>query len=209
MTSAFERGFAGVVVEALSTTATAGATATATGGGDWVSATCVCGAKQLMKRASIFACLGRGSPGLHPSHPTATRRANGPMDDFYTQFFDSQPVADAPLSEHCCPICFKEFPRGWNLKSHLASHDPHQPYACMVCGVRFRRSHDFTRHLKTHINPTEHHCKRCGKVFTRKDALRRHEKMPIERQAVYCYRPPAVILPASPDETISSPSPSA
>lgn len=50
-----------------------------------------------------------------------------------------------------CPTCPRAFARAYNLKTHLATHDPNRPkpHTCphRNCGRSFSRKHDLGRHL--------------------------------------------------------------
>ncbi|KZT51442.1 hypothetical protein CALCODRAFT_416082, partial [Calocera cornea HHB12733] len=52
--------------------------------------------------------------------------------------------------KHLCPHCPRAFARAYNLKTHIATHDPQRPkpYKCPYasCGRGFSRKHDLGRH---------------------------------------------------------------
>jgi len=56
-----------------------------------------------------------------------------------------------PRKKYPCPSCTRSFARAYNLKTHLATHDPNRlkPYVChhRTCGRSFSRKHDLGRHL--------------------------------------------------------------
>ncbi|KAF8640508.1 hypothetical protein AX17_000170 [Amanita inopinata Kibby_2008] len=53
--------------------------------------------------------------------------------------------------KHKCPKCPRAFARAFNLKTHMATHDPNRlkPHICphRNCGRSFSRKHDLQRHL--------------------------------------------------------------
>jgi hypothetical protein len=56
-----------------------------------------------------------------------------------------------PRKKYKCTVCPRAFARAYNLKTHMATHDPHRlkPYTCphRSCGRSFSRKHDLGRHL--------------------------------------------------------------
>lgn len=81
-----------------------------------------------------------------------------------------------------CPSCPRAFARAYNLKTHMATHDPHRPkpFSCphKACGRSFSRKHDLGRHLVSihHDDPEDKKigvekgertwCDSCGKGWT-------------------------------------------
>ncbi|THG99385.1 hypothetical protein EW145_g7275 [Phellinidium pouzarii] len=59
--------------------------------------------------------------------------------------------AEDPKKRFPCPKCSKAFARGYNLKTHMNTHDPHRlkPFVCPQgsCERSFSRKHDLGRHL--------------------------------------------------------------
>ncbi|KZT23753.1 hypothetical protein NEOLEDRAFT_1068712 [Neolentinus lepideus HHB14362 ss-1] len=58
---------------------------------------------------------------------------------------------DDPRKKYSCPTCNRAFARAYNLKTHIATHDPNRPkpHVCphRACGRSFSRKHDLGRHL--------------------------------------------------------------
>ncbi|KAJ3750018.1 hypothetical protein DFH05DRAFT_1385340 [Lentinula detonsa] len=56
-----------------------------------------------------------------------------------------------PRKKYRCNVCPRAFARAYNLKTHLATHDPDRPkpHVCphRACGRSFSRKHDLGRHL--------------------------------------------------------------
>lgn len=56
-----------------------------------------------------------------------------------------------PRKKYRCNICPRAFARAYNLKTHMATHDPNRlkPHVCpqRSCGRSFSRKHDLGRHL--------------------------------------------------------------
>ncbi|KAF8807263.1 hypothetical protein BYT27DRAFT_7097950 [Phlegmacium glaucopus] len=65
-----------------------------------------------------------------------------------------QPVEESkgdPRKKYRCTACPRAFARAYNLKTHMATHDPNRfkPHVCpqRSCGRSFSRKHDLGRHL--------------------------------------------------------------
>ncbi|KAF5384684.1 hypothetical protein D9757_006221 [Collybiopsis confluens] len=56
-----------------------------------------------------------------------------------------------PRKKYKCKVCPRAFARAYNLKTHMATHDPNRlkPHVCphRACGRSFSRKHDLGRHL--------------------------------------------------------------
>jgi len=56
-----------------------------------------------------------------------------------------------PRKKYQCSACPRAFARAYNLKTHMATHDPNRlkPHVCphRSCGRSFSRKHDLGRHL--------------------------------------------------------------
>ncbi|TPX49520.1 hypothetical protein SeLEV6574_g01435 [Synchytrium endobioticum] len=72
-----------------------------------------------------------------------------------------------------CDICGKEFPRKFNLTSHLVSHTSERPYPCSYCEKSFKRKPDLYRHERMVHVPFG--CDRCRTRFATEDELKCHE----------------------------------
>ncbi|RDB29403.1 hypothetical protein Hypma_015208 [Hypsizygus marmoreus] len=95
-----------------------------------------------------------------------------------------------PRKKYKCTACPRAFARAYNLKTHMATHDPNRlkPHVCphSSCGRSFSRKHDLGRHLisihRDESDGTSHHsasskvsigvekgprgwCDTCGKGF--------------------------------------------
>ncbi|KAG8926915.1 hypothetical protein FRC03_004447 [Tulasnella sp. 419] len=62
------------------------------------------------------------------------------------------PASDSdPRKKYACPSCPRSFARAFNLKTHMATHDPHRVknFHCRHsgCGRSFSRKHDLGRHM--------------------------------------------------------------
>ncbi|EGO02732.1 hypothetical protein SERLA73DRAFT_176077 [Serpula lacrymans var. lacrymans S7.3] len=60
-------------------------------------------------------------------------------------------IKDDPRKRYKCVSCPRAFARAYNLKTHMATHDPNRlkPHVCphRSCGRSFSRKHDLGRHL--------------------------------------------------------------
>ncbi|KAJ7071506.1 hypothetical protein C8F01DRAFT_1110817 [Mycena amicta] len=94
--------------------------------------------------------FNNAGPTVSPSHisshlPTiaAGQMAHVPEEEDYK-------VGDE-RKKYKCPSCPRAFARQYNLKTHMATHDPNRlkPHVCphRSCGRSFSRKHDLGRHL--------------------------------------------------------------
>jgi len=130
------------------------------------------------------------------SHPTA-----GSPEDRRAKMLDERQKRGYIRKEDAscrCDQCGKLFRRSYNLKSHLATHDPHRshPHLCAYsyCDKRFVRRIDLVRHeqsvsgaascihvpsrqlayaFQVHVKARNYSCSYCSGSFSRKDTLRR------------------------------------
>lgn len=84
---------------------------------------------------------------------------------------------------HQCPVCSKQFTRGFGLRNHLRTHTDERPFQCELCGKAFARNHDRKTHEKLHSGEQQEFiCKGdygdgqwgCGRRFNRASNLARH-----------------------------------
>ncbi|QRW00377.1 C2H2 zinc finger [Ceratobasidium sp. AG-Ba] len=72
---------------------------------------------------------------------------------------NESPESD-PRRKYQCPQCPRAFARQFNLKTHMATHDPNRtkPHVChhTGCGRSFSRKHDLGRHLVSIHQDSEH-----------------------------------------------------
>lgn len=95
-----------------------------------------------------------------------------------------QPKVEDLNTKFTCDTCGKQFPKPYNLKSHMKTHSTERPFKCSVCPKTFARSHDRKRHEHLHDGIKNFKCEGylkdgitkwgCGKTFARSDALARH-----------------------------------
>jgi DNA-directed RNA polymerase subunit RPC12/RpoP len=78
--------------------------------------------------------------------------------------------------EYKCRHCGKNFPRKFNLDSHLHTHSTERAWKCNMCNQAFARESDYKRHVKGHSEPESFKCGGCGRTFARRDTLATHYK---------------------------------
>jgi hypothetical protein len=73
---------------------------------------------------------------------------------------NESPGQSDPRRKYPCPQCPRSFARQFNLKTHMATHDPNRtkPHVChhTGCGRSFSRKHDLGRHLVSIHQDSEH-----------------------------------------------------
>ncbi|KAG6910574.1 hypothetical protein DXG01_009525 [Tephrocybe rancida] len=134
----------------------------------------------------------RSPPAKPYDKPFVTRRSISEYDpskrnasissDFYTQLGFAPPPTISPSrisssaiipaqekgdprKKYKCQNCPRAFARAYNLKTHMATHDPNRlkPHVCPhpSCGRSFSRKHDLGRHLvsihRDDSDATSHH----------------------------------------------------
>ncbi|KAF7196798.1 Vegetative incompatibility protein HET-E-1 [Pseudocercospora fuligena] len=94
-----------------------------------------------------------------------------------------------------CSICSKRFARGYNLRSHMQSHNGEKPYQCSICGKPFQRQYDVKRHEALHSGQKAFVCSGltaagvpwgCSKRFARADAFGLHLRSESGKE---CFQP--------------------
>ncbi|CAE6525292.1 unnamed protein product [Rhizoctonia solani] len=112
---------------------------------------------------------------------------------------NESPEQTDPRRKYQCPQCPRAFARQFNLKTHMATHDPNRtkPHVChhTGCGRSFSRKHDLGRHLVSIHQDAEHEnnssgaspkrtagsagakserewCDRCGRGWTKSEHAR-------------------------------------
>lgn len=91
---------------------------------------------------------GGNSPEFYPAleykAPPSTTAARFSSNETSDEAHD-------PRRRFKCPSCPRSFARAYNLKTHMATHDPNRakPHVCTHagCGRSFSRKHDLGRHL--------------------------------------------------------------
>lgn len=115
-----------------------------------------------------------------------------PADAAYNSGNESPEQSD-PRRKYQCPQCPRAFARQFNLKTHMATHDPNRtkPHVChhAGCGRSFSRKHDLGRHLVSIHQDSEHEtqavsskrsgagvdrewCDRCGRGWVKSERSR-------------------------------------
>lgn len=115
-----------------------------------------------------------------------------PADAAYDQSSGNEaPEQNDPRRKYQCPQCPRAFARQFNLKTHMATHDPNRtkPHVChhAGCGRSFSRKHDLGRHLVSIHQDSEHDnngavskrsgserewCDRCGRGWIKSERSR-------------------------------------
>ncbi|KAF4623440.1 hypothetical protein D9613_001672 [Agrocybe pediades] len=95
---------------------------------------------------SSYSPPSHAHPTVSPLHistqlPTVASVNPQPVDDYKGD----------PRKKYRCSACPRAFARAYNLKTHMATHDPNRlkPHVCpqRSCGRSFSRKHDLGRHL--------------------------------------------------------------
>ncbi|KAI5898584.1 uncharacterized protein SCHCODRAFT_02612546 [Schizophyllum commune H4-8] len=97
-----------------------------------------------------------GSPrrsSMHPEYYAQQQQMayNVPQIPMLNQHVEDMGNHSDPRKKYKCPACPRGFARAYNLKTHMATHDPNRlkPHVCPHhnCGRSFSRKHDLGRHL--------------------------------------------------------------
>ncbi|KAH7915120.1 hypothetical protein BJ138DRAFT_1142378 [Hygrophoropsis aurantiaca] len=98
--------------------------------------------------------LGYNMPAHHtspPSNMSHLSASSSPVPQPRSVRGMEDHVKDDPRKRYTCPSCPRAFARAYNLKTHMATHDPNRlkPHVCphRSCGRSFSRKHDLGRHL--------------------------------------------------------------
>jgi uncharacterized Zn-finger protein len=85
--------------------------------------------------------------------------------------------SDKPKLE--CPICFKKFAVGWNLRTHIKTHEQNKIFQCTYpnCDKEFYQKINFELHVKNiHLNERSI-CEFCEKPFNSKYQVFHHTQL--------------------------------
>ncbi|KAH7927368.1 hypothetical protein BV22DRAFT_1031849 [Leucogyrophana mollusca] len=86
-----------------------------------------------------------------PSNMSQLSASSSPMPQARSVRGVEDHSKDDPRKRYPCPSCPRAFARAYNLKTHMATHDPNRlkPHVCphRSCGRSFSRKHDLGRHL--------------------------------------------------------------
>ncbi|KAF8845349.1 hypothetical protein BDN67DRAFT_961673 [Paxillus ammoniavirescens] len=90
-------------------------------------------------------------PTVSPSNMSQLSASASPVPQARSiRGVDDQSKED-PRKKYQCSTCPRAFARAYNLKTHMATHDPNRlkPHVCphRACGRSFSRKHDLGRHL--------------------------------------------------------------
>ncbi|OCK82101.1 hypothetical protein K432DRAFT_262240, partial [Lepidopterella palustris CBS 459.81] len=92
-----------------------------------------------------------------------------------------------------CPLCFKEFTRAENLRSHQRTHTHERPFICGICARSFVRQQECKRHERLQHGEKQFQCGGqfkdgrswgCNKRFARREGLAIHQRSETGRRCI-------------------------